>query len=148
VSDWIRVGGEDPLRSIDAPRLGARFPELRGLARGDGLARACELLAAHARRQDFATAPPAVAVARRGPSGATDAELAAWRRMGGDLLVEGCAAEVVAARHQGIELVTFAVVLDSADTSPLADPGELARAAAELLPRLAELLPELVEPRR
>jgi len=138
VRDWIRVGGEDPLRGIDPTRLGPRFPELRGLARERELAIVADLLA---QRHEL---PPAVAVARRGPSGATDAEMEAWSRIGGDLLVEGGGAEVVAARHQGLAGVTIALVLDRAGAHGVADPGELAQAAETLLPRLSLLLPDLL----
>ena len=138
IVDWIRAGDEDPLRGLDAARLGARFPEMRGLRNDGALRIAAELIA---ERGELA---PAVAVARRGPSGATDAELEAWRRAGGDLLVDGCAAEVVAARHQGLECVALALVLDRVDAAEAADPGALAESAAALQPRLVRLLPELL----
>jgi purine nucleoside phosphorylase len=137
IGDWIRLGDADPLRELDAAKLGARFPDLRGLSRTPELARAKELLAARG-----IAAAPAVAVARRGPSGASDAELEAARRLGGDVIVEGCAAEVVAARHQGLRFLALALVLDAAGEGP-ADPGRLAEAAGGLLPRLLALLPEL-----
>jgi len=138
VHDWIRAGNEDPLRGLDAARLGARFPELRGLSREREATLAAELLARHG------ALPPCVAVARRGPSGASDAEMEAWGRLGGDLLVEGGAAEVVAARQQGLPFVAFALVLDRAAAHTIADPGELAQSAELLLPRLSRLLPELL----
>ena len=138
VRDWIRFGDEDPLRGLDLSRAGPRFPEMRGLADRPELRAADELL----RRRGFSK--PAVAIARRGPSGATDAELAVYRRLGADLLVEGAGAEAVAARQQGLPHVTLALVLDAVDAAPHADPGALADAAGALLPKLAELLPELL----
>ncbi len=140
IGDWIRTGDADPLRELDASRLGARFPEMRGLAKSVEVAAATALLA---RQREAALARPAVAVARRGPSGATDAELESYRRLGGDLLVDGCGAEIVAARHQGLSFAALALVLDSVGHDA-ADPGGLAESASRLLPSLAELVPGLV----
>ena len=138
IADWIRSTNEDPLRELEGSVLGARFPELRHLRHERPLQIAAEQLAA-----EGGTAP-VVALARRGPSGATDAELEVYARLGAELLIEGCAAEVVAARHQGIPYVALALVLDSLVTDSPADPGQLAEAAALLLPRCTALIEELV----
>lgn len=136
IDDWLRAGDEDPLRHFDAASLGARNPELRGARRererfAPSLA---ALLAQHGASQRV------VAWARRGPSGATDAELAAAARQGAAIAVEGSAAEFVAARQQGVAMLALALVLDSVDAADHAEPHALATAAATLLPRVAALL--------
>jgi len=141
VGDWLRFGDDDPLRWLDAAALGARFPELRGGANGRDLAARSGGAAVLARH---GAARRVVAATRRGPSGPTDAELAALSRLGAEIVVEGSAAELVAARHQGLRFVALALVLDDVAQSPLADPSALADAAATLLPRVARLLPELI----
>jgi hypothetical protein len=137
VRDWIRIGGNDPLRRLAPARIGARFPEMRALDRDAACAAARGVLAA----RGFPRA--VVAIARQGPSGATDAELEAWRRIGGEIVVESTAGEVVAARHMGLSCAALALVPDSVDSAPAADPQRIALAAAALLPRLADLLGEL-----
>jgi hypothetical protein len=141
VRDWIRWSDGDPLRAVGAERLGARFPDLRGVASERAGAIAAELFP-RVTSETVGSVDGVVAVARRGPSGATDAELALFARLGGEVVVEGCGAELVAARHQGVELASIALVLDAAHGTP-ADPGSLAESAGTLLPRLAQRLPEL-----
>jgi purine nucleoside phosphorylase len=137
VRDWLRWGDEDPMRGLPAARLGARYPDLRGWRDAAELALVMPALAAHGVRA-------AVAVQRRGPSGASAAEFEAMRRLGGELVVEAGAAEMIAALQQGLRGVTLALVLDAALALPPADPGLLAAAADQLLPRLAPLLGDVV----
>lgn len=139
IGDWLRLSDDDPLRAIDLSRCGARFPELRGYETGLGSAACVAALDRHVARQRV------VAATRRGPSGPTDAELIAWKRLGADVVVEGCAAEWVAARQQGLRFQAIALVLDSALQAPTGDPRGLATAAAVLLPRVAALLTNLLE---
>src|SRR5262249_16681168 len=128
---------EDPLRGLPAARLGARFPDLRGLADGEESARLVATLRARG-------VPAAVAVVRRGPSGATRAELEAMRRLGGELVVDPGPAARIAALHQGLRGATLALGPDPALQSPPADPGALAAAADDLLPKLAPLVADVV----
>ncbi len=137
ISDWLRLCDEDPLRHLDPGDLGARFPELRRAAASD------EWLAARLLLSQSGANPPVIAASRRGPSGATDAELQAMARLGADIVVEGCAAEWVAARHQGLAFLAIALVLDHVEDATICDPGALATRASALLPRLADLLPRL-----
>lgn len=137
VGDWLRLGDGDPLRSLAGSAIGPRYPELRGAARPLALAPVAAALSRHAMRA------PVVAAARRGPSGPTDAELAAADQLGAEVLVEGCAAEYVAARHQGLLFVAVALVLDEAAVQPPADPGQLAEAATRLALPLAALVADL-----
>jgi purine nucleoside phosphorylase len=137
VRDWLRWGDEDPMRGLPAARLGARYPDLRGWRDAAELAFLAPPLAARG-------VHGLVAVARRGPSGASAAEFEAMRRLGGELVVEAGAAEMVAALQQGLRGVTLALVLDAALKRPPDDPGLLAAAADELLPKLAPLLGEIV----
>lgn len=137
VRDWLRLSDEDPLRHFEPAALGARYPDLRGAAAGREWATLAAVLARHG------GAAPAVVATRRGPSGATDAEFAAAGRLGADAVAEGCAAEWVAARHQGLAFLPIVLLLDAIAETPSADPGLLAARAATLLPRLAALLPEL-----
>ena len=137
IRDWLRFGDEDPMRGLPAARLGARYPDLRGWRDAAELAALAPLLAARG-------VASAIAVQRRGPSGASAAEFEAMRRLGGELVVEAGAAEMVAALQQGLRGVTLALVLDAALKIPPDDPGALAAAADLLLPKLAPLLGEIV----
>jgi purine nucleoside phosphorylase len=137
VRDWLRFGDEDPMRGLPAARLGARYPDLRGWRDAAELAALAPLLAARG-------VASAIAVQRRGPSGASAAEFEAMRRLGGELVVEAGAAEMVAALQQGLRGVTLALVLDAALKIPPDDPGALAAAADLLLPKLAPLIGEIV----
>jgi hypothetical protein len=138
IRDWIRIGCDDPLRWIDPELAGPRFVELRGDAAPGSSAR--HLLDRLGVRDEV------VALARRGPSGATEADLVAARRLGADVIVEGDAAELVVARHQGIPLLSVALLLDCTDEAP-GSPGELARRAEALLPGAAALLAALAASR-
>jgi hypothetical protein len=66
------------------------------------------------------------------------------RRLGGELVVEAGAAEMIAALQQGLRGATLALVLDGALKQPPDDPGRLAAAADALLPKLAEELGEVI----
>lgn len=138
IDDWIRLGADDPLRWLDPALAGPLFVELR---RAPATASVADPLCAVLERH--AAARSIVLLARRGPSGATRADLLAAQRLGADAVAEGDGAELVAARHQGVPLLSLALLLDAAD-EPLATPLLLAERAARLLPGVAALLAELV----
>lgn len=108
IRDHINMTGVDPLRGPNLDFLGTRFPSLQGAYQNDfsqELARA-----ARASRVSLA---PAVYVGISGPSYETDAEVQAFRRLGGDLVGMSTVFEAIAATHAGMQVAALSAVTNS-----------------------------------
>jgi purine-nucleoside phosphorylase len=109
ISDHINLQGANPLVGPNDDRLGARFPDmsevyskrLRGLAREVAGERGMAL-------------EEGVYVAVLGPSYETPAEIRFFKAVGADLVGMSTAAEAIAARHLGLEVLGISCVTNVA----------------------------------
>ncbi|CAH1210402.1 Purine nucleoside phosphorylase 1 [Paenibacillus plantiphilus] len=109
ISDHINLTGRNPLIGPNDDELGVRFPDmseayssrLRGLARQT------------AEAQGF-TLREGVYVGILGPSYETPAEIRMMRTMGADAVGMSTVAEVIAARHSGIEVLGISCISNMA----------------------------------
>lgn len=109
ISDHINLQGANPLVGPNDDRLGPRFPDmsevyskrLRGLAREVAAERGMAL-------------EEGVYVAVLGPSYETPAEIRFFKAVGADLVGMSTAAEAIAARHLGLEVLGISCVTNVA----------------------------------
>ncbi len=109
LSDHINLIGSNPLRGLNDPRLGERFPDmtevyskrLRTLARAEAKRLGLDLIAAV-----YACLP--------GPSYETPAEIKMLRALGADVVGMSTAPEAIVARHAGMEVLGLALVTNAA----------------------------------
>lgn len=109
ISDHINLTGLNPLTGPNDNELGVRFPDmsepyssrLRGIARNT------------AEEQGF-TVREGVYIAVLGPSYETPAEIRMMRTLGADAVGMSTVAEVIAARHSGIEVIGISCISNMA----------------------------------
>ncbi len=108
IKDHLNFTGANPLRGPNLEWLGPRFPSLQGAYDG--------LFSKRVRK----TAKSAGIVLKAGsyvgiggPSYETEAEIHAFRRLGGDLVGMSTVLEVIAAAHAGCDLIALSAVTNS-----------------------------------
>jgi len=109
VTDHLNLIGGNPLRGLNDPRLGTRFPDmtevysqrLRAIAGEEAIR-----LGIHLESGVYACMP--------GPSYETPAEIRALRSLGADVVGMSTAPEAIVARHAGIEVLALALVSNAA----------------------------------
>lgn len=109
VTDHLNLIGANPLRGLDDPRLGTRFPDmtevyskrLRAIAGEEANRLGIDLASGV-----YASVP--------GPSYETPAEIRMLRTLGADVVGMSTAPEAIVARHAGIEVLAFAMVSNAA----------------------------------
>jgi len=142
IEDHINMMPENPLRGVNDPDLGPRFPdmsapydaELIGIAKKSAL----ELqVPAHT----------GVFVAVPGPNLETRAEYRMLKAFGADLVGMSTVPEVIVAQHAGLRVLGFSVVTDMCLPDAL-EPVELSKileVAAIGGERLSRLIPKVIE---
>jgi len=104
ISDHINLTGQNPLIGVDAPEIGARFPDMsRAYDR--------ELRKLILSKYDL---EEGIYVAVSGPSLETSAERRYFRQMCGDMVGMSTAIEVIAANHCGMRVLGLSVVTNKA----------------------------------
>jgi purine-nucleoside phosphorylase len=109
VTDHLNLIGANPLRGLDDPRLGTRFPDmtevysrrLRAIAGEEANRLGIDLAAGV-----YASVP--------GPSYETPAEIRMLRILGADVVGMSTAPEAIVAHHAGIEVLALAMVSNAA----------------------------------
>lgn len=109
LTDHLNLIGANPLRGLNDPRLGTRFPDmtevyskrLRSIAREEGKKLGVDLV-------------PGVYACLPGPSYETPAEIKMLRTLGADVVGMSTVPEAIVARHAGIEVLAFALVSNAA----------------------------------
>ncbi len=124
VRDHVRWDRSDPLTHWPVAPPGSRYPQMQDLYE-PSLRRA----ALRALAENGASECEVVALIRRGPCGATDAEARAFRSLGADVMLEGGCSETLAARHSGLEAVLLSPILRGFE-DPVDAPSILAHADA------------------
>jgi len=109
VTDHLNLIGENPLRGLNDPRLGTRFPDMTEVYSK----RLRELAWEEANRLGIEL-ESGVYACMPGPSYETPAEIRMLRALGADVVGMSTAPEAIVARHGGIEVLALALVSNAA----------------------------------
>jgi purine-nucleoside phosphorylase len=109
LSDHLNLIGQNPLRGLDDPRLGTRFPDMTEVYSSRLRAIAFE----EAKQLDLELIP-GVYACMPGPSYETPAEIKMLRALGADVVGMSTVPEAIVARHAGIEVLGLALVSNAA----------------------------------
>ena len=142
LSDHINLIGANPLRGMNDPRLGTRFPDmtevysprLREIAIEEGEGLGIKLVSGV-----YACMP--------GPSYETPAEIRMLRTLGADVVGMSTVPESIVARHAGMNVLAFALVSNAA-AGVLGTPithEEVIEAGRTAAPALASLIERVVD---
>ncbi|MFO1518967.1 MAG: purine-nucleoside phosphorylase [bacterium] len=145
VKDHINLTGRNPLRGPNDERLGPRFPDMTEAYAPSLIKKLTEA----AKRAKIAV-KKGVYVGIMGPAYETPAEIAMYRKLGGDAIGMSTVPEVIAARHMGLKVAVISCItnaLTSKNLSPLSHES-VVEEAKKNQDRLACLLEEyLCDPR-
>jgi purine-nucleoside phosphorylase len=141
LTDHLNLIGANPLRGLNDPRLGTRFPDmtevyskrLRSIAREEGKKVGIDLV-------------PGVYACLPGPSYETPAEIKMLRTLGADVVGMSTVPEAIVARHAGIEVLAFALVSNAAAGvvgTPITHE-EVLEAGRKAAPTLARIIERVV----
>jgi purine-nucleoside phosphorylase len=141
LTDHLNLIGSNPLRGLNDPRLGTRFPDmtevyskrLRTIAKEEGKKLDIDLV-------------PGVYACLPGPSYETPAEIKMLRTLGADVVGMSTVPEAIVARHAGIEVLAFALVSNAAAGvvgTPITHE-EVLEAGRKAAPTLARLIERVV----
>jgi len=146
IRDHINLQGSNPLVGPNDDRFGVRFPDMT-----QAYSRAYRAIARDEASKLKITLHEGVYAALLGPSYETPAEIEYLRRIGADLVGMSTAAEVIAARHMGMNVLAISCVTNMAAgilDQPLShtevmETGERVKTTFEsllraVLPRLAQ----------
>jgi len=109
IRDHINLQGANPLVGPNDDRFGVRFPDMT-----HAYSRAYRQIARDEAGKLSITLHEGVYAALLGPSYETPAEIEYLRRIGADLVGMSTAAEVIAARHNGLEVLAISCVTNMA----------------------------------
>jgi purine-nucleoside phosphorylase len=149
IRDHINLQGTNPLVGANDDRFGVRFPDMT-----QAYSRAFREIAREEAAKQSLMLHEGVYAALLGPSYETPAEIEYLRRIGADLVGMSTVAEVIAARHTGLNVLAISCVTNMAAgilDQPLShaevmETGERVKTTFEsllraLLPRVAATLP-------
>ncbi|HCU24056.1 MAG TPA: purine-nucleoside phosphorylase [Deltaproteobacteria bacterium] len=143
IRDHLNFTGLNPLSGPNLEALGIRFPQLRNLYRNPF----SRQVAATARRLGLRL-EKGVYVGISGPSYETDAEIQAYRKLGGDLIGMSTVHEAIAAAHAGMEVAALAAVTNSCLARQAPSHEAVLATAAQVDRILAKLLAAFLRDRR
>ncbi|GGD69830.1 purine-nucleoside phosphorylase [Paenibacillus nasutitermitis] len=109
ISDHINLTGRNPLVGPNDNELGPRFPDM-----SEAYSRRLRVLAAQTAQKQGFSLREGVYIGVLGPSYETPAEIRMMRIMGADAVGMSTVAEVVAARHSGIEVLGISCISNMA----------------------------------
>ncbi|WP_237227966.1 purine-nucleoside phosphorylase [Rubinisphaera sp. JC750] len=142
IEDHINMMPENPLRGVNDPNLGPRFPDMSAPYDAE--------LIGVAKKSALELQVPAhtgVFVAVPGPNLETRAEYRMLKAFGADLVGMSTVPEVIVAQHAGLRVLGFSVVTDMCLPDAL-EPVELSKileVAAIGGERLSRLIPKVIE---
>src|SRR5438270_2816404 len=147
IKDHINLQGTNPLVGPNDERFGVRFPDMT-----HAYSRAYREIAREEAARQSLMLHEGVYAALLGPSYETPAEIEYLRRIGADLVGMSTAAEVIAARHMGMNVLAISCVTNMAAgilDQPLShaevmETGERVRTTFEAL--LKAVLPRVAQP--
>ena len=109
IRDHINLQGTNPLVGLNDDRFGVRFPDMT-----QAYSRSYREIAREEAAKQGIMLHEGVYAALLGPSYETPAEIEYLRRIGADLVGMSTAAEVIAARHMGIDVLAISCVTNMA----------------------------------
>jgi purine-nucleoside phosphorylase len=109
IRDHINLQGSNPLVSANDDRFGVRFPDMT-----QAYSRAYRAIACEEASRLGITLQEGVYAGLLGPSYETPAEIEYLRRIGADLVGMSTVAEVIAARHMGLNVLAISCVTNMA----------------------------------
>ena len=140
ISDHINLVGGNPLRGPNLDFLGPRFPSLDAAYENPF----SQSLAKVARGLKMEL-PKGVYVGIAGPSYETQAEIRAYRVLGGDLVGMSTVYEAIAATHAGMQVAALSAVTNSCSKKGPLDHKEVLKNARQMDGMLAKLLRTLLD---
>jgi purine-nucleoside phosphorylase len=141
VTDHLNLIGANPLRGLNDPRLGTRFPDMTEVYSK----RLREIAGEEANRLGIDLVP-GVYACMPGPSYETPAEIRMLRVLGADVVGMSTAPEAIVARHAGIDVLALALVSNAAAGvagTPITHE-EVLEAGRRAGPTLAQLIERVV----
>jgi purine-nucleoside phosphorylase len=141
ITDHINLMGNNPLRGINDPRLGPRFPDMYNCYDKDLIALAKKI----AQRLKIKL-QAGVYIAVMGPNLETAAEYRALRILGADAVGMSTVPEVIVARQIGLKVLGFSVITDMGipDMLKPCNFAEILKAADAAEPKLTKLIINIV----
>jgi len=109
VSDHLNLIGANPLRGLNDPRLGTRFPDMTEV-----YSKALQKIAGEEANRLGIDLVSGVYACMPGPSYETPAEIRMLRTLGADVVGMSTAPEAIVARHAGIDVLALALVSNAA----------------------------------
>ena len=109
IRDHVNLQGSNPLVGANDDRFGVRFPDMT-----EAYSRAYRALASEEAARLGIALEEGVYAALLGPSYETPAEIEYLRRIGADLVGMSTVAEVIAARHMGLNVLAISCVTNMA----------------------------------
>ena len=142
IEDHINLQCENPLLGSNDERIGPRFPDMSA-----PYSRHLNELALKLAGEERIPLHNGVYAAVAGLDVVTDAEFRFMRGIGADVVGMGTVPEVIAAVHQGMEVMAISVVTSPCISDPheLADTGEVTEAAVGAIPCLVRLMMRVIE---
>jgi purine-nucleoside phosphorylase len=142
LTDHLNLIGANPLRGLNDPRLGTRFPDLT-----DVYSRRLRTIATEEAKRLGFDLVPGVYACLPGPSYETPAEIKMLRTLGADVVGMSTVPEAIVARHAGIEVLALALVSNVAAGLAIGTPithEEVLDAGRKAAPTLARLIERTV----
>jgi len=138
LTDHLNLIGANPLRGLNDPRLGTRFPDMTEV-----YSKRLRTIAKEEAKRLGLEVVPGVYACMPGPSYETPAEIKMLRTLGADVVGMSTVPEAIVARHAGIEVLALALVSNAAAGvvgTPISHEEvlEAGRRAAPTLARLIE----------
>jgi purine-nucleoside phosphorylase len=109
ISDHLNLTGKNPLIGPNDNELGARFPDM-----SEAYSKRLRAIAVEVAGQQGIDVQEGVYAGLLGPSYETPAEIRMLRTLGADAVGMSTVAEVIAARHSGIEVVGISCISNMA----------------------------------
>lgn len=141
LTDHLNLIGSNPLRGLNDPRFGTRFPDMSEVY--SQRLRTLALAESKALRLDLAAG---VYACLPGPSYETPAEIRMLRTLGASVVGMSTVPEAIVARHSGLEVLALALVTNAAagvSQTPISHE-EVLEAGREAMPQLGALIEAIV----
>jgi purine-nucleoside phosphorylase len=137
MDDHVNMIGDNPLRGVNDPNLGPRFPDMSA-----PYDRKLIALAEQVALEEKIALRKGVYVAVAGPNLETRAEYRMLRAMGADVVGMSTVPEAIVAAHQGTRTLGFSIITDAClpDALKPAELPEILKVAGEAEPKLNRLV--------
>jgi len=142
IDDHINMFPEHPLRGVNIPELGPRFPDMSRTY--DERLRNKARLVALENNYDI---KEGVYVGVSGPTFETPAEYKMFRTLGADVVGMSTVPEVIVARHMGMKVFGISIVTDSGVPGQIVEVSheEVQKVAMKAEPKMTHILRELIK---